>query len=91
MIGRISFSKRFVKHFRRAPAKVQARFREKIILLTKNPFDPALRNHPLSGEWRGCRSIDITGDWRAVYEELVNGEVEWVEFVEIGTHSQLYR
>lgn len=87
---RVSFSKRFIKHYDKAPAKVRSRFKEKVVVFENNPFDPALRNHALSGEWSGCRSIDITGDWRAVYEELGSNEVELVEFIEIGTHSQLY-
>ena len=90
MVGKISFSKRFTKRYQKIPAKVQVQFKVKIGIFEQNKFDPRLRNHGLSGEWQGCRSIDITGDWRAVYEELAGGAVEWVEFVEIGTHSQLY-
>jgi len=46
---------------------------------------PLLNNHPLDGIWIGCRSINITGDFRAVYEELGNDNFE---FVAIGTHSE---
>ena len=91
MIGKILFSKRFVKHYQKAPAKVQAQFKTKIALFEQNQHDVRLRNHPLAGNWLGCRSIDITGDWRAVYEELKNGQPMCVEFVEICTHSQLYK
>lgn len=90
MISKISFSKLFVKHYRKAPKRVKQKFKVVIALFEINPHDVVLRNHALTGEWRGLRSIDITGDWRAVYEELGTGVVEWVEFVEIGTHSQLY-
>ncbi|MDO8626502.1 MAG: type II toxin-antitoxin system mRNA interferase toxin, RelE/StbE family [Candidatus Magasanikbacteria bacterium] len=87
---KIVFSKRFVKHYQKAPKKVQQKFNERIIIFENNQYDERLRSHFLAGEWAGCKSIDITGDWRAVYEKLENGLIEWVEFVEIGTHSQLY-
>jgi len=45
-----------------------------------------LNNHSLSGEWRGYRSIDITGDIRAVYR--IENEINL--FVAIGSHNQLY-
>jgi mRNA-degrading endonuclease YafQ of YafQ-DinJ toxin-antitoxin module len=35
----------------------------------------------------GCGSIDITSDWRALYKE--HSGVAY--FVEMGTHSQLYK
>lgn len=90
MIGRISFSTRFVKHYRKAPATVQAAFNRRARLFEREPLHPTLHNHALAGEWRGYRSINVTGDWRAVYESLGKTSVEWVEFVAIGTHSQLY-
>ena len=39
----------------------------------------------------GSRSIDITSDWRAVYEEKTEGEEEVALFVLIGTHEQLFK
>ncbi len=47
-----------------------------------------LRNHALSGDRAGQWSINVTGDWRAVY---VFGEKEGVViFIDIDTHSNLY-
>jgi len=43
--------------------------------------------HSLSGEWFGCKSINITGDIKAVFEEV---EDDLVEFTAIGSHSDLY-
>jgi len=42
----------------------------------------------LVGELRGYRSINITGDWRAIFMEIDGGKI--IYFVAIGTHSQLY-
>jgi len=56
-------------------------------LFVADPFDQQLRNHALSGKYIGLRSIDITGDIRAVYE-LIN---DTAVFITIGTHTQLYK
>ncbi|MBI2330404.1 type II toxin-antitoxin system mRNA interferase toxin, RelE/StbE family [Candidatus Daviesbacteria bacterium] len=52
-----------------------------------NQFHPQLNNHSLTGKYKGNRSINITGDWRAIYSE----EKDSVIFELLGTHSQLYR
>ena len=53
----------------------------------ENQYDVLLNNHALSGEYVGCRSINITGDVRAIYEEIKDNHFE---FVAIGTHTELY-
>lgn len=53
----------------------------------EDPFHPLLRNHPLAGEFSDCRSINITGDLRAIYEEI---DFETIRFLRIGTHHELY-
>ena len=52
-----------------------------------NKFDMILNNHTLSGELSGCRSLNITGDVRAIYEEISENHFE---FISLGTHSELY-
>ena len=84
----VTYHSKFMKMYRRVPLKVQRKFELCISIFHRNPFDKRLENHPLHGTWNGFRSIDITGDWRAIYLEL--GETS-AEFYAIGTHSQLYR
>jgi addiction module RelE/StbE family toxin len=76
----------FKKQYKKLPKKVQKKFQEKISVFMKNPHDPRLNNHILGGSLNKYRSIDITGDFRALYE--VKGEK--VVFVKIGSHSELY-
>ncbi len=83
---RIDFSKKFDKDLRKADIKIKKKFRQRLSFFIKNKDNVLLRNHELKGEWVGYRSINITGDWRAIYEEK-NGVVI---FVALGTHSQLY-
>ena len=47
-----------------------------------------LNNHPLGGKYRDCRSIDISGDFRAIYE-LVEKDIAY--FVILDKHSNLYK
>lgn len=83
----ISYSRGFEKMFRKLSTRFQNQFEERIILFVNNPYHPLLYNHSLNGAWIACRSINITGDLRAVYEEI---SVEHIEFVAIGSHSELY-
>jgi addiction module RelE/StbE family toxin len=83
---RIEFSTVFNKLLSRAPTEIKIAFREAYDLFSENPSHPALRNHPLTGEYAAFRSIDVTSDWRALYRE----ESERVIFADLGTHEELY-
>jgi addiction module RelE/StbE family toxin len=82
----IEFTLLFNKQRKAAPLKIKQAFRDALDLFAENPNHQALRNHPLTGKYAGFRSIDVTGDWRALYRI----ESERIIFVEIGTHPQLY-
>lgn len=84
---KVIFHKKFAKQLGKYPDKVHDTFQKRIEIFLNNPFDPSLSNHPLTGRWMGFRSINISGDLRAVYE-LVDRETAY--FVAFGTHSQLY-
>lgn len=89
---KISFAKRFSKIYDKAGGKLKATVEKRLKLFLVNPLDPQLNNHQLVGKYFGLRSINITGDWRAIYSESVNDEGESVIIFELlGTHSQLYK
>lgn len=83
----ISYSRTFKKMFKKLPAGLQDKFEERLFLFTQDTHHPLLHNHTLDGEWLGCRSINVTGDLRAVFEEVASNHFE---FVAIGSHSELY-
>ena len=85
---RVDFSGRFLKQFKKAPKKVRLAYVERFELFKEDAFHPLLNNHALVGEYKGCRSFNITGDWRVVFKEVSRG---FVLFVIMGTHSQLYK
>lgn len=84
---KVSFHKRFDKSYLKCPLKVQKQFKKRLKLFLENPYHSLLENHALHGGWKDFRSINITGDFRALYYHL--GE-ESVEFFIIDTHSNLY-
>jgi len=86
----IKYSPLFFKTLKKLDVRIRKSFKEQILLFSKNPNDPALNNHSLRREYQGLRSIDITADWRAIYEEKREGGEETAYFVLIGTHKQLY-
>ena len=87
----IKYSFLFLKTLKKLEVRIRKSYKEKILLFSKNPNDPQLDNHPLKREYQGLRSIDITADFRAIYETKHEGEKETAYFVIIGTHKQLYR
>jgi len=85
------FTKSFKKQYQKAPNKIQKVFDRRLTLFVENQYDPLLKNHALSGKLRGYRSINITGDWRAIFIESRKGKQVIVIFILLGTHSKLYK
>lgn len=87
----IRYSPIFLKTFKRLDVRIKKSFKEKIAIFVENPNNPELDNHPLRKPYVGSRSIDITADWRAVYQEENEDGDKVALFVLIGTHDQLYK
>ena len=82
----LSFTKNFIKQSQKLNPKQQAQLQKRLEVFLKNPLDAQLHNHQLRGSYRQYRSINITGDVRALY---LTEEDEAI-FDIVGTHSQLY-
>lgn len=80
-------SKHFEKQFAKLPRNVKTKALVAFEMFVEDPEAVVLRNHALAGTWNGYRSINMTGNVRAVYTQ-VNKAV--VRFVAIGTHGELY-
>lgn len=81
----------FIKALKKANVRIRKSFKERIVIFAKNPHDQQLNNHPLRKPYRGLRSIDITNDFRAVYEEVIENDEEIAYFSILGTHDELYK
>ena len=82
----IYLHKKFLKDYNKLTQSQKEKFKERRNLFLKDEFDPVLNNHALKGKWLGYRSINVTGDIRAIFKR----ESESVLFVAIDTHSNLY-
>ncbi len=80
------FHDSFQKKFTKLLPKIQEQFRERLRLFLCNPHDIILNNHSVKKVFPGSRSINITGDYRAIFYEHGNVAI----FIEIGTHAELY-
>lgn len=87
----VRYSKRFQKELERAPLKVLKAFRKRRELFLLDPSHPQLHDHALAGNYVGYRSINVSGDWRALYTKESLDADNIITFKALGTHSQLYR
>ena len=81
----------FHKNFKKQTKKfktLKTKIEQRLFLFMQDPFNPILNNHPLIGKYKGYRSINITADYRAVYESI-NDDLAY--FITLDKHSNLYR
>ena len=52
-------------------------------------LDEKFRDHPLSGNYKGCRECHIEPDWLLIYE-IINGVLVLMLY-RIGSHSDLFK
>ncbi len=84
----IEYSKTFIKEFKKCPVNIKANFKKRLEIFMDNQYHTTLNNHPLIGKLKNYRSLNITGDYRAIFKEIDDGQI--IYFVAIGTHSKLY-
>ncbi len=84
---KLYFHKNFDKQLGKLRKTERKKAQDRLILFLRNPFNPLLNNHPLKGKYLDYRSINITGDLRAIYKLI--SEEECI-FVALDSHSNLY-
>ena len=82
----IFLHKNFRKGYNKLTESQKNKFKERRSLFLKEEFSPILNNHALTGEYKGLRSINISGDLRAIFRR----EKDSVLFVALDKHSNLY-
>ena len=83
----VVYNKNFVRQYIKLPVKIRKKFDERIDIFKENPSHPLLRVHKLKGDMVPLESMNITGDYRALF---IWETEERVRFHRIGTHSELY-
>lgn len=84
---RIIEHRKFYKQFTKLPKEIKEKFKERYLIFLANQYDPILDNHPLHPPFAGSRSINITGDYRAIFKQVSD---DLIIFTEIGTHHELF-
>ena len=79
------------KKLKKLDVRIRNSFKERIFIFQKDPVDSQLNNHKLRDPYKNLRSIDITNDYRAIYEEIKVGKETVSYFLLLGTHDELYR
>ncbi len=85
---KIIFHGNFDKRYKKLRKNEQRQTKERLELFLHDEFNPILNNHPLKGKYKNYRSINITGNLRALYK-LHDADVRI--FVVVDTHSNLYK
>ena len=80
-------SRNYDKKVGKIDAGLYKKLNERLALFLVNPQDPLLYNHALHGKRKHQRSINITGDWRLIFEQL---DSRTVRLIDIDTHANLY-
>lgn len=84
---RVDYSRTFKKDFKKLSPKLKIQLGIRIELFKMDSWSPILNNHSVHYPYEGCKSINISGDIRALYE--TSGDL--TVFVRVGTHSELYK
>lgn len=59
------------------------------ILANGDPLPEKNRDHPLSGNFKGCRECHIAPDWLLIYEQYEKDLILYL--TRTGTHSDLFK
>ena len=82
------FHKFFQKKLKKRTNKERSQFKARLELFLIDSNNSVLNNHALHGKYANCRSINVTGDLRAVY--TLQGK-DTILFVDIDNHPNLYK
>lgn len=86
----ISWDQGFKRVYRRKvkkDAELKARFWEAFEMFAKDPFQPRLRTHKLTGKLDGLWAFSVNFDCRVIFKFLSKNEVL---LIEIGGHDEVY-
>ncbi len=84
----IIFHNFFRKKLEKLSKKDQVKVGNNLRIFTQDQNISILNNHALHGKYLGCRSINISGDLRAIYR-MQNNNIAF--FIDIDNHANLYK
>ena len=85
---KLRYHKNFQQKVIKLPKSQEKRLIAALKLFQIEPYHKSLYNHPLTGEWKGYRSISFGGDWRVHYKPISK---DVALLAAVGTHGRLYK
>jgi mRNA-degrading endonuclease YafQ of YafQ-DinJ toxin-antitoxin module len=83
-----AFDRQARKFLKRHP-DLRPRLAEVLVLLERDPFDPSLRLHALTGKLEGLQAVRINYSNRVVLRLQIQGQE--ILLLDIGSHDTVYR
>ena len=85
-IRRTTQFKKDVKRIQRRGKNLEKLKRVVLLLVEGKPLPAALRDHELTGNWKGIRDLHIEPDWLLLYDT----EPDEIVLIRTGSHSDLF-
>ena len=84
---KIYYSSKFAKEYKHLPKQEKLKAEQKESLFRKDPFDPILKTHKLTGKFKEYWAFSINYQYRIIFE-FKSKDIIW--FHSVGTH-EIYR
>lgn len=81
---KIFYSTKFAKEYKKLPLKVKKAAEKKERIFRKDPFDPSLKTHKLTGKLKEYYSFSIDYQYRIIFE-FYKKDIIW--FHSVGIHE----
>jgi addiction module RelE/StbE family toxin len=81
---KIIYSTKFAREYKKVPLKIKKLAEKKEQIFRKEPFEPSLKTHKLTGKLKEYYSFSIDYQYRIIFE-FAEKEVIW--FHSVGTHE----
>ena len=92
MIHTVVLTPKVKKHLGKVPKHIAQKLLFWVMDVEENGLEntrklPGWHDEPLKGKRKGQRSIRLSKAWRAIYSVEKNGEVRFVEVIEVNKHE----
>jgi addiction module RelE/StbE family toxin len=81
---KIYYSSKFAKEYKKLSYKVKLSAEKREKIFRKDPFDPQLKTHKLTGKLKDYHAFSIDYQYRIIFE-FVEKDTVW--FYSVGTHE----
>lgn len=81
---KIYYTNKFISSYKKLPDEIKLLSEPKEKLFKKDPFEPSLKTHKLTGKLKGYWAFSINRKYRIMFDFINKGEVV---FHKAGTHD----